>query len=339
MSVRPSRRGFTLIELLVVIAIIAILIALLLPAVQQAREAARRSTCKNNLKQLGLALHNYHDIYKMFPARQGGSGVSGAQRTRISGHVALCPQMDQAPLYKQIQSAQNAPWTSGSTWWTTVIPALVCPSDSGSSPPKGARCGLSNYAYSAGDSLAGSGTGSSIAVVPTRGMFGALVCYAMRDCIDGSSNTIFMAERIKPFSTTSLGMVSTMSTTPPSTCASAYVNQTLQSPYTGDTSPGYRWGDGAAYFHAVTTILPPNSASCNAGGNHWSPGIFSASSLHTGGAQALFGDGSVKFISDNINSGNSGATPPAANGGGFSPYGVWGALGTRNGGEAVSNNF
>ncbi len=146
-----------------------------------------------------------------------------------------------------------------------------------------------------------------------------------------------MAERIKPAGTTKLGMVSTMGTNPPSTCFAAYINQTLQSPYTSDTSPGYRWGDGAAYFAAVTTILPPNSASC--GGDHWTAGIFSASSLHTGGAQALFGDGSVKFISENINAGNRGATIPSATSGGQSPYGVWGALGTRNGGEAISNNF
>ncbi len=336
MTVRRSHRGFTLIELLVVIAIIAILIALLLPAVQQAREAARRSTCKNNLKQLGLALHNYHDVYKMFPARQGGSSL---QRTRTSGHVALCPYMDQGPLYKKIQQAQNAPW-SNSLWWDTVIPALVCPSDSGTTPPAGSGPrGLSNYAYSAGDCLAGSGTGSGVVPVRSRGMFGSLVCYALRDCIDGSSNTIFMSERIKPASRTTLGMVSTMSTTPPSTCYSAYVNQTLQSPYTGDTSPGYRWGDGAAYFAAVTTILPPNSASCNAGGTHWSPGIFTPSSQHIGGVQCLFGDGAVRFISNNINAGNRGATPPSANGGGVSPYGVWGALGTRNGNEVVNNAF
>ena len=336
---RLSHRGFTLIELLVVIAIIAILIALLLPAVQQAREAARRSTCKNNLKQLGLALHNYHDVYKMFSARQGGSGVSGAQRTRISGHVALCPYMDQTPIYKKIQQAQNPPW-SNSVWWNTIIPALVCPSDSGTAPPAGSGPrGLSNYAFSAGDCLAGSGTGSSVAVVPTRGMFGALRCYAIRDCIDGSSNTIFMAERVKPYSRTSLGMVSSMSDDSADHVCFGLCQSAIQSPYTGDTSPGYRWGDGAGYFHAVTTILPPNSPSCNGGGTHWSPGIFSASSLHTGGAQALFGDGSVKFISQNINSGNKAATPPSPNSGGFSPYGVWGALGTRNGGEVVSNNF
>ncbi|HBL46986.1 MAG TPA: prepilin-type cleavage/methylation domain-containing protein, partial [Planctomycetaceae bacterium] len=93
---KMNRRGFTLIELLVVIAIIAILIALLLPAVQQAREAARRSTCKNNMKQMGLALHNYHDIYSSFPI--------GAQSnyTKPNWRIAILPQMDQAPAFNQL---------------------------------------------------------------------------------------------------------------------------------------------------------------------------------------------------------------------------------------------
>ena len=99
---RPKKSAFTLIELLVVIAIIAILIALLLPAVQQAREAARRSQCKNNLKQFGLALHNYHDTFSMFPI--GGTGDRD-YRPRVSWQVRVLPFLDQAPLYNQIDMA------------------------------------------------------------------------------------------------------------------------------------------------------------------------------------------------------------------------------------------
>ena len=107
-SVR-KKRGFTLIELLVVIAIIAILIALLLPAVQQAREAARRTQCKNNLKQLGIALHNYHDVYNMFPFMRGGTGNEAGvsanwnNRDSVSGFVMLLPMMEQGPLWNDIQ--------------------------------------------------------------------------------------------------------------------------------------------------------------------------------------------------------------------------------------------
>src|SRR5262245_48623779 len=104
---RRGRFGFTLIELLVVIAIIAVLVALLLPAVQQAREAARRSQCKNNLKQLGLALHNYHDVYGIFPFECGGTGWTGngtGNWARLSGMVVLTPYIDQAPLWNQISN-------------------------------------------------------------------------------------------------------------------------------------------------------------------------------------------------------------------------------------------
>src|SRR6516165_4833298 len=151
---RSSRRvrGFTLIELLVVIAIIAVLVALLLPAVQQAREAGRRAQCKNNLKQFGIALHNYNDTYGTFPCRRYGttgtftlsSAPCATNRChnsgRISTFIALLPYIDQAPMYNQIQvgDAANAPGgpRGDQSWavWNTPPPILRCPSDPGPEP-------------------------------------------------------------------------------------------------------------------------------------------------------------------------------------------------------------
>src|SRR6516162_2040974 len=122
------RLGFTLIELLVVIAIIAVLVALLLPAVQQAREAARRSQCKNNLKQLGLAMHNYHDLYKDFPM---GGWISGSKDVG-SYMVRILPYVDQAPLYSLINFSINVDsqiLPNGQALATTIIPLYQCPSD------------------------------------------------------------------------------------------------------------------------------------------------------------------------------------------------------------------
>ena len=142
------RRAFTLIELLVVIAIIAVLIALLLPAVQQAREAARRSQCKNNIKQIGLALHNYHDTFSVFPyAEMMGSGQAAGVVANIrnqNGLVQLLPYLDQAPLYNTFNfSAPFGKYQVAGTASTVVVPAanlaasttklavFTCPSDSG----------------------------------------------------------------------------------------------------------------------------------------------------------------------------------------------------------------
>ena len=136
---RRSRRAFTLIELLVVIAIIGILVALLLPAVQQAREAARRTQCKNNLKQYGLALHNYHDTYGKFPGAGGWAvGTRGwdwelETSPHISWQVRVLPYMDQAPLYNQLKMNQmyqdRAILADGSRTWTKQVPYARCPSD------------------------------------------------------------------------------------------------------------------------------------------------------------------------------------------------------------------
>lgn len=347
----PRRRGFTLIELLVVIAIIAVLIALLLPAVQQAREAARRSQCKNNLKQLGLALHNYHDVYNMFCPYAGGSGAPAggtSLRTRISGVVALLPYFDQNAISSQVAalasgSGSNPPWVAVAPWLNSV-PVMTCPSDVGLTPPNGAFRGKRNYVFCAGDSFAGNGDNTTSAtpiIVQTRGLFGALVCYGFRDCTDGSSNTIAMAEASAPVAGNGFGAVSsTLSVATPSACQALYNKSTRVYPgggWTGDTTRGYRWGDGAAYFSAFSTATPPNSASCFTAGtaNHWFQGMFNSSSWHVGGVHCLMGDGAVRFISENIDAGNQAAALPGATGGGASPYGVWGALGTRAAGEVV----
>ena len=343
------RKAFTLIELLVVIAIIAILIALLLPAVQQAREAARRTQCKNNLKQLGLALHNYADVYKKFPAFSGGSGAPGGghMRTALSGFVALLPYYEQANLAAQIAAEQTSqpPWAA-QTYWTTPMPSLQCPSDPGSIPPNGALRGKRNYAFCAGDGAVGNGnnTGSATPlVVPTRGMFGALVCYDFRDATDGTSNTIALAEAVSPIAGNGKGAVAgTLSITTPAACRALFDANTRTYPaggWTADTTRGYRWGDGRAYFSAFTTNTPPNTASCfdTGTGNHWYSGMWNAGSYHTGGAQVCLLDGSCRFISENIDSGNQAATLPANNASSISPYGIWGALGTRAGGETVGD--
>jgi prepilin-type N-terminal cleavage/methylation domain-containing protein/prepilin-type processing-associated H-X9-DG protein len=358
------RRGFTLIELLVVIAIIAILIALLLPAVQQAREAARRTQCKNNLKQFGLALHNYHDTYNMFPPRQGGSGsgsvagnpagISGA-RTAYAGHVFLLPYMEQNNLYNDLmgRNPNLVPWNSF-FYRGKKNPNFQCPSDPGEIDPvvAGRTAGLNNYVYCAGDSIGDSTTQTScsttapLRIAPTRGMFGALVQYRMRDCTDGTSSTIAMAEKARALANgRAYGLVVGVAPlTVPLQCSALldranrqYLVNALPS---NDSAPGYRAYGGNAFFASFSTILPPNSAHCYdgsvvCGSLHWSPTLGSASSQHTGGAQVLLCDGSVRFISENIDAGNQSATIPLANSGATSPYGVWGALGTKQGGEVV----
>ena len=362
MSRLRRTRGFTLIELLVVIAIIAILIALLLPAVQQAREAARRTQCRNNLKQFGTALHNYLDVHGMFPARQGGSGRinTGAIRNRMSAYVALGPFFDQTPLYNQIVAAQNDPWTA-SAWWTTLLPITNCPSDVGSQPPTGTKIGTYSYGFCGGDSYIRSiwdaaERASSVPVVaqPNRGIFGRNACTRASDIKDGTSNTIAMSERSRPNDGRDRGHVAVFAggaigTFSPATCAPMWDGRLYvpaASMFTQDTSPGYRWGDGAAFFHGVTTILPPNSALCligtpdwASGGGHYAPGIWTATSDHVGGVHCLLADGAVRFVSDNIDAGNKSAIAPADTAGGASPYGVWGALGTKSSGEAIRGDF
>lgn len=355
---RRRRHGFTLIELLVVIAIIAVLVALLLPAVQQAREAARRSQCKNNLKQLGLALHNYHDAYKIFPSSGGGTGwvSSGTGNwNRLSALVWLTPFMDQAPLWNQISGRLPGgavggfyppmgpePWDWGYQPWQQQLPTLRCPSDrySGYTPQA-----HTNYAFCIGDTITGNNGGIEWWTPEPRGMFYYHSKLGVQDCLDGTSNTIAMGERglSQGDGSVSGNQATQMGTgffSNPMLCKNMALNGFYIPSAKLTDWPGSRWCDINPSMTGMTTILPPNSASCSEDTWDGQRGIFSATSRHVGGVQVLMCDGAVRFISNNINAGNSAAPDPALGMGagsprGPSPYGIWGALGTKNGGEPV----
>ena len=342
---RSSRGGFTLVELLVVIAIIGILIALLLPAVQAAREAARRTQCTNNLKQLALAMQNYHDVYTRFPARQAGSGDqnSGSNNThrgRLSGWAAVAPYIEQQSIYDQINALPHqAPWNN-TTWYNTVIPALNCPSDPNTIPPTGTARGTVTYCMNGGDSPIDS-FNAPVTSSSNRGVFHVFQWSTMAEISDGTSNTAVISERLRPRAQNSLGNVVGLSLgTNPLTCRAAYdasQKKYITGSFTTDTAPGFRWADGAAWFAGFTTILPPNSASCANAASHWERGIYTPSSRHPGGVNVAFADGSVRFISETVDTGNLGTDFPSPTAGGMSPYGVWGALGTKSGSEPSSN--
>lgn len=355
-------RAFTLIELLVVIAIIAILIALLLPAVQQAREAARRTQCKNQLKQLGLALHNYHDTYGVFAAMATGPGTSrgcpDCAEGQMSGLVSLLPFYDQAPVYNDIPMDRvGVPWDENATVaWRTEIPMLSCPSDA--RPDRDGRKGRNSYRFSVGNTI--DNNQWHIDRNPwwqNDGMFTTRRHYKIGDAIDGSSNTLLMAEMAQGNQADRKDVVGNIAinvgdqiANTPITC----LNTATGGRYNPGQAvnhvwafPGHRWNDGTVYYSGFTTVLPPNSPSCLVDGGDRNWGIYSASSRHTGGAQVLMGDGRVVFISENIDAGD-----PSINirpcedplGRGTSPdcdlprqqvWGVWGSLGSRAGNEIV----
>lgn len=366
----PTRRlAFTLVELLVVIAIIGILVGLLLPAVQAAREAARRMQCSNNVKQIALACHAYESAYKRFPPMQCGTGAVNPstihgpfQRYAMSGHYALMPYCEQTPLFDQMSAHNLEPW-NGNTLYRTRVPYLECPSSSGIAEPTNAdrARGMSNYGFCAGDNYAGSqvlqGSTQERDSIPlsaqklairNRGVFGR--CWpSLGEVTDGTSNTIAIAEYVRPGSANGAGMVVLIAADPasysPLSCRAQWNGRQFLTPgliFTGDTARGYRAWAGNLFFNGVTTVLPPNSASCMIGSAtnnpHWMQGIYSAGSGHTGGSQVGMTDGSVRFISNSIDTGNLALVAPALNAGGASPYGVWGSLGTKAAGEVVSQN-
>jgi prepilin-type N-terminal cleavage/methylation domain-containing protein len=338
-------RGFTLIELLVVIAIIAVLIALLLPAVQQAREAARRTQCKNNLKQFGLALHNYHDTHSVFPFGKGPSYAGAAAYARWSQHALILPYIDQAPLYNTINfsSPPETPGMGGvipfmpayvsptginSAASRTVVSMFFCPSDSAASDWPSQN----NYAANQGgwlcdrsDQPGGPGDNSPSEV--QTGVFYYLSQCRMRDMVDGTSSTCFFSEKIRghgiPDPRADLFVIAHQTSRDATYNACQSINPATATPLTSKW--GYSWVMGENCCSLYNHVAVPNSNSCAGPGF---PGTMtnmamqvSPTSKHTGGVHSLTGDGAVHFISQNID------------------LNLWRALGTRAGSEVLDAPF
>lgn len=285
-----NRRGFTLIELLVVIAIIAILIALLLPAVQQAREAARRSQCKNNLKQIGLALHNYHDIHGRFPPgwmQPSVPDVDNAFAERWAWKVFILPQLDQAPLYQQLNvnaGGQPIPLADDPRA-QTVLSVYMCPSDPGGDvnesypDPNGHFYPKSNY-----PGVHGRGEEVSVNINEQNGLFGKGSRVRIADITDGTSQTFAVGER----DARSRGQGIFGALGDPFRHAAVWIRAM---PRPGSITPTTQHGRSVT---GICTDLVGSTRVLNG------PSSRAFGSAHIGGAHFLMADGAVRFISESI---------------------------------------
>jgi prepilin-type N-terminal cleavage/methylation domain-containing protein len=286
MAAQRKRCGFTLIELLVVIAIIAVLIALLLPAVQQAREAARRTQCKNNLKQIGIAQHNYHDTHSAFPPGAIQAFPPGNAQNEATWISMTLPGIDQGALYARanFSSCFGCTVAPGNPSYEISSPAIgmmLCPSD--------VDVGLALGIYRRGNYAANSGIGPLHSVSdpkdPTRTAIGPFTMNSstkMRDFTDGTTNTVIVAELLKSPGDDFRGVMH-------------YPEGSL---YQHDQTPNSSVPD---QFRSSLCVSIPR-APCTGAYSAWNDRaiVLAARSLHVGGVQVLLADGSVRFISNNI---------------------------------------
>ena len=316
-------KAFTLIELLVVIAIIAILIGLLLPAVQKVREASSRAQCSNNLKQLGLAMHSYHDVFRIFPRNYTRVGTNVWEA--LSVNFLLLPYLEQNGLFQKMllpadpNVGDSAAWSNDWTLANTKLKVFICPS----SEPATLR--TSDYWGGPGCNY-GWSTGSSTETTWAGTRFNGMISYQsdtkMGDVSDGLSNTILASELL-----TGSGASSGAGVFPRDIfytndgLFNAVVNKNFPTQTELDTigtaaktapsgvrgTIGGNWAWYAAGQSTLTTAAPPNwqfptaGGNCCPGGAHdWGVGIVPPRSRHAGGVNALFGDGSLRYINDSI---------------------------------------
>lgn len=355
---RPERRGFTLIEVLVVLAIIGLLVVLLMPAVQASRQLQRRLQCASALKQIGLALNNYHVAQGVFP--MGGSknnrklhANSYDQWDVWSAHAAILPQLDQAPIFNAInfdfapEINDGVSHPMNVTVNLLVLDMFLCPSD-----PYAGQWSTNSYHGSYGTTT----NENYIQTGGCTGLFTVEASYGIPSCTDGTSTTIAFSEALVGDGQ-GYARIGNNTMSPSRYRGNVYMGPAAEPPGIGvfdarlaepavvgglqtcaelfqDTTAiadhrGWRWGLGVTGFTMFNTIQTPNDAQNPYGGcrfnarTNWNMDdgfVFGASSAHPGGVNVLFIDGGVRFVKDGV------------------ARRVWWALGTRNGGEAISGD-